>query len=267
MQKGAKLMNRVAEMTKNGGNAIITIKNPPVNVLTFQVRDEIRECVAEVQNDSSVKCVIITGEGKKAFMAGADIKSFPDMCGVYGEAYGFARTVYEVWDMIEQLEKPTIAAVNGLALGAGLELALTCDIRIAEEPVKFGLPEITLGLFPGGGGTQRLQKLVGAALTKEMVFTGKPITAERALQAGLINEITPEGGALDRAVEMGELIGKYSAPIVALAKKAVNGGIGVSLREGISVEAELWQDAFMTEDIKEGVTAFIEKREPRFMHK
>lgn len=252
---------------KKGRVAVIKICNPPVNVLTNDVRDGLYECTKKAQTDADVACVIYTGDGEKAFMAGANIKGFPDMCGVPGAAYGYARTVYEVWDEIRNLPKPTIAAINGLALGAGLELALACDIRIASENVKFGLPEINLGLFPGGGGTQRLPKTAGIALTKEMVFTGAPIKWERAFQAGLINDVVPQGEVLNQALELAEQIASHSQVILALAKEAINGGIGVTDREGISVEAELWQDCFMTEDIREGVSAFLEKRKPEFHDK
>lgn len=251
-------------LTKEGRTAIITIQNPPVNVLTAAVRDGLKLCAEQAEADPEVAVVIFTGAGEKAFMAGADIKSFPEMFGVSGAAYGFARTVYEVWDLIRDLSKPTIAAINGLALGAGMELALVCDLRVAEEQARFGFPEIALGLFPGGGGTQRMPRIAGLPLTKEMIFTGEQISAERALHSGFLNAVTPKGGALNKAKELAEKIGKHSVPVLQLAKQAVQGGVGCREREGISVEAELWQEAFMTEDIREGVSAFLEKRAPLF---
>ncbi|MDY0241153.1 MAG: enoyl-CoA hydratase [Rhodospirillaceae bacterium] len=254
----------VVAWTKENKVAVVTIMNPPVNVLTIKVRDGLKRCFQDIEQDREVSAVVITGNGEKAFMAGADIKSFPDMFGIPGAAYGFARTVYEVWDYIENFPKPTIAAINGLAFGAGLELALACDIRIASENAKFGLPEINLGLFPGGGGTQRMPRLAGSALAKEMIFTGEHIDCGRALASGFLNQVVPRGEALSRAKEIAGRIASHSQVILRLAKAAVNRGADVSLREAISVEAELWQDAFMTEDIKEGVTAFIEKRTPRF---
>lgn len=247
-------------LAKEGRTAIITIQNPPVNVLTDDVRDGLRTCVMAAGDDPEVAAVIITGGGEKAFMAGANIKGFPDMCGVPGAAYGYARTVYEVWDLIRELPKPTIAAINGLALGAGMELALVCDLRVASENAKFGFPEIALGLFPGGGGTQRMPRLAGAALTKEMAFTGKSVDCDRALQAGFLNAVTPRGGALNKARELAEAIGAFSQPVLALTKAAINGGSGRSEPEGMAVEAALWQEAFMTQDIREGVSAFLEKR-------
>lgn len=251
-------------MTKEGRTAIITIQNPPVNVLTCAVRDGLKACVQEAAQDPDVAVVIFTGAGDRAFMAGADIKGFPDMIGQPGAAYGFARTVYEVWDMIRDLPKPTIAAINGLTLGAGMELALVCDLRVAEEQSKFGFPEIALGLFPGGGGTQRMARLSGMALTKEMVFTGESISAQRALDCGFLNAVTPKGGALDKARELAAKISAFSIPVLGLTKKAVNVSLNMDERAGISVEAELWQNAFMTQDCQEGVTAFLEKRKANF---
>lgn len=257
----------VVKMTRAGKTAILTIQNPPVNVLTAQVRDELHTLVRDVANDPEIITVIFTGAGKKAFMAGADIKSFPQLCGAYGSAYGYARTIYTVWDEIEQLSKPTIAAINGVTLGAGLELALVCDLRIAEEHAKFGFPEIALGLFPGGGGTQRMPKAAGMLLAKEMIFTGKPIDSSRAMEAGLLNRVVPKGEALNAALELAAAINVQSGAVLALAKRALNDGAAVTPRAGISVEAELWQDCFMTEDVKEGVQAFLEKRRPEFQNR
>lgn len=257
----------VVKMTREAKTAILTIQNPPVNVLTAQVRDELHALVRAVAADPEIITVIFTGAGEKAFMAGADIKSFPQMCGVYGSAYGYARTIYAVWDEIKQLPKPTIAAINGITLGAGLELALVCDLRIAEEHVKFGFPEIGLGLFPGGGGTQRMPGVCGMQLAKEMVFTGKPIDSRRAMEAGLLNRVVPKGEALNAALELAAAINEHSGAVLALAKRALNGGACLPPRAGISVEAELWQDCFMTEDIKEGVQAFLEKRRPSFQNR
>lgn len=244
--------------------AVIRIQNPPVNVLTNGVLAAIRENLRMIRENPEIAAVIFTGSGEKAFMAGADIKGFPDMCGVPGAAYGYARTIYEVWDEIESFPKPTIAAINGLALGAGLELALVCDMRVADERARFGFPEIALGLFPGGGGTQRMAYAANPALAKEMILTGKMIDSARALQAGFLNYVTPPGGALDKALALAKETAAYSGVILAMAKQAVNASFEQGKRGGISVEAELWQDAFMTQDAREGVASFIEKRKPVF---
>lgn len=251
---------------KHGTTAVVTIDNPPVNVLTDDVRLGIDVCMDRIAADDSVACVILTGNGTKAFMAGANIKGFPAMAGVPGAAYAYAKVIYDVWDKIEHFPKPTIAAINGLALGAGMELAAVCDLRIADESARFGFPEIKLGLFPGGGGTQRMPRLIGAALTKEMCFTGAFVDADRALQAGFLNAVTPQGESLNKALEIAQSIGNYSHTILSAAKTAINDGLCVSEREGIAIEADLWQQAFMTEDLKEGVDAFIHKRAPVFRH-
>lgn len=244
--------------------AVIKIQNPPVNVLTKEVLTGIRVHLEAVRQDPETAVVIFTASGERAFMAGADIKSFPDMCGVSGAAYGYARTVYEVWDEIEAFPKPTIAAINGLALGAGMELSLVCDMRVADQRASFGFPEISLGLFPGGGGTQRMVYAAAPALVKEMVLTGKTIDSARALQAGFLNYVTPPGQALDKALELAKDIAAYSGAVLAMAKRAVNASFEQAKRAGISVEAELWQDAFMTQDAKEGIASFLEKRKPAF---
>lgn len=251
-------------LTKEGRIGVITIQNPPVNVLTSAVRDGLKQCVRQAEQDPDIAVVIFTGAGERAFMAGANIKGFPDMIDVPGAAYGFARTVYEVWDMIRDLPKPTIAAIDGLALGAGMELALVCDLRVAGEGSKFGFPEIALGLFPGGGGTQRMPKTTSMALAKEMIFTGEPIDAQKALACGFLNCVTPKGGALDGARALAQKISAFSIPVLGLAKKAVNASVDGDEREGISVEAQLWQDAFMTDDCREGVSAFLDKRKASF---
>ncbi len=247
-----------------GHAGVITIDNPPVNVLTDEVRDFIRARTIAAQADQDISVIIYTGKGDRAFMAGANIAGFPAMCGKMGAAYGYAESIYRVWDMIRDCPKPTIAAINGLALGAGMELALACDLRIAAEHATFGFPEIALGLFPGGGGTQRMALYTNLALTKEMVFTGKPIGCGRALASGFLNDVVPKGKALDRALELAETIAPHSQKALALAKQAMNAWKAPLEQTGILAEAKLWQDVFMTEDIKEGVDAFLNKRKPQF---
>ena len=264
MGKATEKKEDLVRMETKGRTAVITIQNPPVNVLTTGVLDGLSDALDEVGGREDIAVVVISGGQGKAFMAGADIKGFPDMCGVPGAAYGYAHTVYEVWDRIEAFPKPVIADINGLALGAGLELALVCDIRVADERARFGFPEIALGLFPGGGGTQRMAYAANQALTKEMVLTGKPIDSARALASGLLNYVTPAGGSLDKALELAEQISAYSTKVLALAKQAVGAAYERAEREGLGVEAALWQKSFMTEDIKEGVSAFLEKRKPVF---
>ena len=251
-------------LERMGRVALITIQNPPVNVLTTAVLDGLSDSLASVRDCADIAAVVIYGGQGKAFMAGANIKGFPAMYGVPGAAYGYAHTVYEVWDEIERFPKPVLAAINGLALGAGLELALACDIRVADQRAQFGFPEIALGLFPGGGGTQRMAYATNPALAKEMVLTGKPIDSARALSSGLLNYVTPPGGALEKALELAQQLSEYSTKILALAKQAAGAAYGRIEQEGMRVEGILWQKAFMTEDVKEGVSAFLEKRKPAF---
>lgn len=262
-------MERQAVVTweKRGASAVVTLNDPPVNILTEALRDELFSCMDEIRNDAAVKSVIITGKGEKAFMAGANIKGFPAMIKQPGAAYGFAKTIYDLWDMVERFPKPTIAAINGLALGAGLELALVCDIRIAEEHASFGFPEIKLGLFPGGGGTQRLPRLVGIGVTKELCLLGESISAERAYSTGLVSRVVPRGESLNASLETADRLNGFSGVILDCAKQAINGGIGVSEAEGLAVEADLWQKAFMTDDADEGIDAFIHKRAAVFHDK
>lgn len=256
-----------ARWRREGAAAVMVLDSPPLNVLTNQMRDDIAACLEEIRQEDAVRAVVITGAGQRAFMAGADIKGFPAMSKVPGAAYGYAKTIYDVWDAVARFDKPVIAALNGLTLGAGMELALACDLRVADEHARFGFPEIKLGLFPGGGGTQRMPRLAGLALTREMCFTGEPIDAQRAYAAGFLNYVVPRGRCLDQAMELAERIGRFSAPILSYAKQAVNGGVGVSLEEGLALEADLWQRAFMTDDLAEGVDAFLTKREPVFQHR
>ncbi len=246
---------------------IITIDNPPVNVLDTQVTSELRECLCQLRDDPQVITIIITGAGRKAFMAGANIKGFPQMIGKPGVAYDFLYSVYEVWYLLENLKKPTIAAINGLALGAGLELALSCDLRVMAQDAQLGLPEIKLGLFPGGGGTQRLTRLVGQGVAKELIFTGEPVSAQDALRLGIVNQLTQPGEELETAMGLADKMGKFSLVALGAAKQAINGGANInSLREAIDLEANLWQQVFMSQDVKEGVDAFMQKRAPVFHH-
>ena len=180
--------------------AMVVINNPPMNVLSEQVASELCDVFTELKDDQSVVTVILTGEGDRAFMAGADIKEFPKMVSQNTvEDKQKPSKKNEVFRLIDEFPKPTIAYLNGITLGGGLELALACDIRIAKETVELGLPEVKLGLFPGGGGTQRLPRLIGSAKAKELMFTGEQITAEEALRLGIINQIATNEEGIEAA--------------------------------------------------------------------
>ncbi|WP_409305199.1 enoyl-CoA hydratase/isomerase family protein [Peribacillus sp. SCS-155] len=254
------------KVEKENQYAILTIDNPPLNVLSQQIFSELYEVFSELEQDDEVVAVLLTGAGEKAFAAGADIKEFPQMMG----SSNLKETImngHRTLNFIDDFRKPTIAVLNGMTFGGGCELALSCDIRIAEEHSQLGLPEVALGLFPGGGGTQRLPRLVGPAKAKELMFTGKPITAQEAEKIGLVNTVVEKGNGLSEAKKLAGTITGYSLQALSRIKKAVNEGLQSSLDEGIDLEATLFAEVFRTEDIKEGVQAFIEKRKPSFKHK
>lgn len=264
------LMNKVqvVSWSKQSQIAKIVIDNPPVNILSADVIEQLNLVIDEIESDSEIKAVIITGEGDKAFVAGGDIKGFPEWMGKgVDEAKKKSLWLQEPLNKLERLSQPTIAAINGVALGGGCELALCCDIRIAEEQIKIGLPEIKLGLFPGAGGTQRLSRLVGKAKAKEMIFTGEPLSAEEAKQIGLVNHIVPKGKSLEKALGIAESITNFSLPALSFAKRSIDIGFEQPLEEGLVTEAEYFGHVFQTKDVKEGVNAFIQKRKPKFVDK
>lgn len=250
-----------------GNVAVIKVNNPPVNVLGKQVVEEMLSCLRSIKNDNTYRVVVITGAGDKAFMAGADIRELPELAkGQPGVAKKFSEQVHSLFDEIDFFPKPTIAAINGMALGGGCEMALACDIRIASEGSILGLPEIKLGIFPGAGGTQRLPRLIGTGRAFEMLYFGDPIPASQALAIGLVNKTAPESELVAEAVKMAEKLSKMPGRAIALIKEAVDRGLEVSLKEGLKIEIDLFDGALLTKDAKEGISAFIEKRKPVFSH-
>ena len=260
------MMGSRVRMESSEGIALVTIDNPPLNVLSSQVVKEMGEIFQQLREDQDVRVIILTSAGEKAFMAGADIKEFPEWLG-NKEMKKIVQMNHQLFHEIESCPKPVIASLNGLTLGGGCELALTCDLRIAEEHVRLGFPEVKLGIFPGGGGTQRLPRLIGAARALEMMFTGETITAEEALKIGLVNKVTPSGKGLDCAKQLAMKLAAYSLKSLSSIKRAVQYAANHSLEMGISFELELFCQIFQTEDAKEGIQAFIEKRSPLFQHK
>lgn len=247
----------------NNNILYITINRPQkLNALNKEVLTELSVAVANAQKDKGIKAILITGAGEKAFVAGADISEFQNY--TLEEGKQLAKNGQEtVFDAIENSAKPVIAAINGFALGGGLELAMACHIRIASENAKLGLPEVTLGLIPGYGGTQRLAQLVGKGNAFEMIFTADMISAEKALQLGLVNHVVPIANLLEKANEILEKI-KLRAPLaLASAVKAVNAGFNPQIN-GYDVEINEFGRCFDTQDFKEGVTAFLEKRKADF---
>jgi enoyl-CoA hydratase len=209
--------------------------------------------------------LVITGKGEKAFVAGADIKGFDAMTP--NDALDFARVGQAVFSRLEDLAKPVIAAVNGFALGGGLELALACDMIVASEKAKFGLPECTLGIMPGFGGTVRLPRIVGTAKALEMSLTGSMISAAEALQVGLAVKVVPVGEALKASLELAQVMVSRAPFALGFIKKSVHIGRGKSVAEALAIEAGLFGETFKTEDKNEGVRAFTEKRPAKFLGK
>ncbi len=247
--------------------AVLTINNPPMNVISTPVSKELLECFREIDANEDCRALVVTGAGDRAFMAGADIKEFPEMLGVNGSTYAFSKLLHETFLCLEGLSIPTIDAVNGYALGGGLELALAFDIRIASEKALLGLPEIKLALMPGAGGTQRLPRLIGISRAKEMIFSGEPISADEALKIGLVNKVVPHGETLAAAKEFAKILASRPGASMKLIKQVINRGMNMTLLEGIEVERDLFDKVFQTEDSKEGVQAFMEKREPNLKHR
>ncbi|WP_088225006.1 enoyl-CoA hydratase [Desulfosporosinus sp. FKB] len=250
--------NNVVELTITDDVGVIAINNPPVNALTLAVRSQLKKILKAVEGNQELRAIVITGSGPKCFVAGADIKDFPQQMesGPRGNA-----TIYkEMFAFLEESPLPVIAALNGLALGGGCELALACDLRIADEKAKIGLPEVTLGLIPGLGGTQRLARLVGQAKAKELLFTGKVLSAEEALQIGLINQIVPQGKALEEALKLAKQLAKGAGVAISYAKHLVNKGIELSLPDAMEMEMQYVEKVFHTKDLHEGIKAFINKR-------
>jgi len=248
------------------GIGIITINRPQaLNALNADTMAELDALVDAIAKDPSVKVVIITGAGDKAFVAGADIAYMQPLSAAEGRAWGKAGQA--VFDKIENLPQPVIAAVNGFALGGGNELAMACDIRIASEKAKFGQPEVTLGITPGFGGTQRLPRLVGKGRAKELLYTGDMIDAAEAYRIGLVNKVVAPEELMDAAKALALKIMSRSPVAVAMCKAAVNEGIDADLQTGVAYEAEVFGLCFATGDQKEGMAAFLEKRKPAFTGK
>lgn len=251
--------NLLTEVRDNVG--IITVNRPKaLNALNVDTVNELISAVRNFDGDKSIRVIVITGSGDKAFVAGADITGFPIM-GKSG-ADQFAHMGHDLMLAIEAASKPVIAAVNGYALGGGTELALACDFIYAAENAVFGLPEVALGLFPGFGGTQRLNKYVGIGMAREMIFTGKKLKAEEALRIGLANKVVPAAELMNEVMKCAREIISNSPMAIALVKGVINKGATLPLSEGLTIERETFSECFDTLDMKEGVTAFLAKRRP-----
>lgn len=248
--------------TESRGNIeIITIDRPEtLNSLDETVLTELRMAFSQI-NQKVIRCVILTGAGKKSFVAGADIAAMSKMSKMEGAAFG--KMGNDFFHMIEWFPLPVIAAVNGYALGGGNELAMSCDIRLCSENAVFGQPETGLGITPGFGGTQRLIRLVGHGVAKEMLFTGEFITAEQALRIGLVNWVYPQEDLMDRALELAARIAANAPIAVRGCKKAMNEGMQVSIWQGLAIEEAMFGDCFETHDQVEGMSCFLSRERPK----
>lgn len=250
----------------NKHTAVLTLNRPPVNALNIECLEELHDNLKKLNLDNNVKAVILTSGSSKFFVSGADIK---EMSGIKTEEEGmrFSEKGQAVMDQIELATKPYIAAVDGVCLGGGLELALACHFRIAGSEAQLGLPEINLGLIPGFGGTQRLPRIVGPTRALEMMLTGKPITANEAKEIGLVNQVVQKGKALDAAFNLAEQIQSKSADSTAAILSLANNRDCVSLDEKLKKESEAFGKLFPTHNTQEGLKAFLEKRLPNFNEK
>ncbi len=246
-----------------GHVALIELNRPKeLNALSRQVMLEIRDALRELDEDDNVRAIILTG-GQKVFAAGADIKQMADATAI--DMLNIDQ--FSTWDQIKKTRKPIIAAVSGFALGGGCELAMTCDMIVASNTAKFGQPEIKIGTMPGAGGTQRLTRAIGKVRAMEMVLTGKFISAEEALSYGLVNRIVPAELLLDETLKLATEIAKLSPVAIKLAKESVNNAFNSTLDEGLQFERKNFYLTFASQDQKEGMAAFVEKRAPDFKGK
>ncbi|RJP26748.1 MAG: enoyl-CoA hydratase [Candidatus Abyssobacteria bacterium SURF_5] len=243
--------------------AKLTVDHPPANALSGPVLSDISNAIDSIANDPSVKVVIITGQGR-FFIAGADINQL-DKIQNAAEGEALAVNGQRVLDKIEQLAKPVICAVNGMALGGGCELAMACHIRIAADVAKFGQPEINLGIIPGFGGTQRLARIIGPSRATELILTGDMISAEEALRLGLVNAVAPAAELEESVRKLAEKIASKSMPAIGAALRAIGGGLDVPLADGLALEANIFGEICETADKKEGLRAFLEKRKANFL--
>ncbi len=246
---------------KKGKTVILTLNRPKaMNSLNFDLLYAIRDEIDELQYDSEIRTVIITGAGDRAFCAGADLKERATLN--QNEVKKFIITIRTLLSSIQYLNKPVIAAINGIALGGGTEIALASDIRIASDNAVMGLTETRLAIIPGGGGTQRLPRIIGMGKAKEMIFTGKKVDAEEALAIGLVNKICKKEELIDQCMEMADMIAETGPIAIEQAKYAMNYGIETDLNTGLAIESNAYRITIPTKDRVEGLTAFREKRKP-----
>jgi enoyl-CoA hydratase len=245
----------------HGAVTVLTVDHPPVNALHPDLAAALRSHLDEIGDDPEIRAVVLAGAGKH-FMAGGDIAYFKTLDRHRAERYVLA--IQSMQDVISTLPQPVIAAIDGTCLGGGLELAMACDVRIAAEHAIFGLPEVTLGIIPGAGGTQNLARLVGVGQAKRLLLSGERVDAAEALRLGLVEEVVASGAALDVALALARRIARNAPLAVAAAKRAINLGLGASPLDGQRIEASLFAPLAASEDFSEGIAAFFERRDAVF---
>lgn len=254
----------VVHSERHGAVALVTLDNPPLNLLSRGVKEALGETFGALGRDETVRAVVLAGSGSRAFSGGSDIREFPDTEEV-GRA--MSRLEHAVYDAIDRFPAPVIAALDAPAYGGGLELAMACDVRLAAEDIRLGLPEVKLGVFPSGGGTQRLPRLIGEGRAKLMMFLGETVAAAEAERIGLVERVVPAGRALPTALELAGQIADRPAGAVRAINEAVDAGLVGGLAVGFRREEDLITRVFLTQDAREGVAAFLAKRPPRFEHR
>ncbi len=252
-------------VTKEDKVGVITLNRPPMNPLSTALWSEIGLAIDEFKADSSVKAIILTGNGTKAFAAGADVTEMATLTPV--EVYDFCWGSKGTMEKIQNLSKPVIAAIAGVAFGGGCELTLSCDFRIAADNAKFAFPEVGLGIIPGGGGTQRLARLIGACKAKELMLLGDMVDAATAEKIGLVNKVVPVDSLQEEAMKMAKKLASKPAVALHMCKAAINDGTNVDIATGLALEIQNFVMAFASADGKEGLTAFVEKRKPNYTDK
>lgn len=249
---------------KKGAVGVVTLDRPQaLNALCAALIDELGQALRDFEADDEIGCILLTGS-EKAFAAGADIKEMKDksFADVFSEDF-----ITDDWEVVSKCRKPVVAAVSGFALGGGCEVAMMCDMIIAADTAKFGQPEITLGVIPGAGGTQRLTRYVGKSKAMDLCLTGRMMDAEEAERSGLVARVVPADKLQEEAMAVAEKIGRFSRPAVLMAKEAVNAAYETMLEQGVKFERRLFHSAFATEDQKEGMAAFAEKRKPAWKNR
>jgi enoyl-CoA hydratase len=259
-------MGEFVSTQQDGAVAVVTIDNPPVNALSAALLEELEAEIERLDADDDVRAIVLVGAGERAFVAGADIKEFPSLRKAAAEAHerGSARGIQKLGHRMDAARTPFVAAIHGFCLGGGLELAMCCDIRVASEDTTLGQPEIKLGLIPGGGGTQRLPRLVGIGRAQYLNMTGDPIGAAQAYEWGLVEKVVPAGEARDAALEIARTIASRSPVSIGVLRELARTTRDLSLEEGLRREADGFRRCLESDDGAEGVAAFLEKREPSF---